>query len=171
VSWLHLAKRFAGSLRPGGPAPHDERWACEHLNAGEVALWRRMPNPDRRHAVGVARRVVDALGPGPGTGLVPAALLHDVGKIESGLRTGGRVVATLAGKVGGWERARSWAGRPGLAGRIGTYLRHPEVGADLLARAGSAEATVTWAREHHQPRYTWSLPAHLASVLAAADGD
>ncbi|HEX9547983.1 MAG TPA: hypothetical protein VF942_11635, partial [Acidimicrobiales bacterium] len=57
----HLTRRFFGSLAPGGPAPHDEAWALSQLVVGEAALWRRMSAPDRRHAVGVARRVAGAL--------------------------------------------------------------------------------------------------------------
>ncbi|MEA3056994.1 MAG: hypothetical protein QOD30_2426, partial [Actinomycetota bacterium] len=74
---IHLARRFFGSLRRGGPA--DEEWAIDQLGAGEHALWSRMSDPDRRHAVEVAHRVPEPLR--------VAALLHDVGKIESGLGT------------------------------------------------------------------------------------
>ena len=63
-------------------------------------MWRRMSGPDRRHAVAVARRVDDRLR-GANRPVLAAALLHDVGKVDSGLGTPVRVVATLAGVVGG----------------------------------------------------------------------
>ena len=53
----HLTGRFLGSLRPGGPSPDDEAWVWSVLLPGERALWGRMSGADRRHAVGVARRV------------------------------------------------------------------------------------------------------------------
>ena len=45
---LHLITRFFGSLRPGGPRRADAEWAQAQLLPGEVELWRRMSNPDRR---------------------------------------------------------------------------------------------------------------------------
>lgn len=149
---VHLVRRFLGSLRPGGPSAGDEAWVASVLRHGELELWRRMSAPDRRHAVGVARRVPRRLA--------PAALLHDVGKIESGLGTFGRVLATLVGFVH----------RPG-AGRIGRYLRHDAIGADLLARAGAGAMVVAWAREHHLPRERWTVPLADGDLLKAADDD
>ncbi len=58
----HLAGRFFGALLPFGPPQPDERWAEDHLLPGEQALWQRMSGPDRRHAIGVARRTVADLG-------------------------------------------------------------------------------------------------------------
>ncbi|HEX4979851.1 MAG TPA: hypothetical protein VFV35_07295, partial [Acidimicrobiales bacterium] len=73
----HLARRFVGSLRPGGPPPADEAWVAGWLSPAELRLWRRMSGADRRHAVGVARDVC-ARGFDQ-TPAVAAALLHDVG--------------------------------------------------------------------------------------------
>jgi len=160
--WRHLVRRFAGSLRPGGPGPADERWVADHLDPGELALWDRMSGPDRRHAAQVARAVVDRLGPETPRPVVAAALLHDVGKLDSGLRTPARVVATLAGMVAGRER---------IGGRMGRYLHHDELGARLLAAAGSDPLAVTWAREHHLPAARWTITPRVANALKAADDD
>jgi hypothetical protein len=154
VKALHLAKRFFGSLRRGGPAPADEQWALDVLLPGERALWSRMSDPDRRHAVGVARRVGEAR-PRP---VLAAALLHDVGKVESGLGTFARVWATLFGRRTG-------------TGRVGAYLRHDEIGARLLTEAGADPLTIAWAREHHLPSDRWSVPYDLGLALKMADDD
>jgi hypothetical protein len=156
----HLIKRFALSLWPGGPRLEGEAWAAAVLSEAELALWRRMSGPDRRHALGVARRVEAALGPEAATApVLAAALLHDVGKVEAGLGTLGRVAATVAGERAG-ERARR-------------YRRHPELGAALLELAGAHPLTVAWAREHHTPPERWSgaVPAPEAHALKAADDD
>ncbi|HWC37923.1 MAG TPA: hypothetical protein VG476_05320, partial [Acidimicrobiales bacterium] len=80
----HLVRRFAGALSPAGPDGEAEEWVAHTLSVAELDLWRRMSGPDRRHAVIVARRVVAALGPAEATAPVrAAALLHDVGKVES----------------------------------------------------------------------------------------
>jgi hypothetical protein len=167
----HLARRFAGSLLPGGPGPVDEAWVAGILSPGELAVWRRLSGPDRRHAVGVARRVDDALS-GADRPVAAAALLHDAGKVDSGLGTLARVPATVVGLIGGRPRARAWAQRPrGVRRRVAIYLDHPARGAALLEAAGSAPLTVAWAAEHHLPPQRWSVPTAVGRVLAAADDD
>lgn len=169
-SFRHLALRFFGALDPRGPAPAEEAWATGWLLPGEGELWRRMSGPDRRHAAGVARDVVARLGaeggPPPGREVMAAALLHDVGKVESGLGTFARVGVTLAAIGLGRDRL---AGRGGS--RLGAYLTHDRIGADLLRSAGSDPLTVAWAGEHHLPPERWTLDRRLADALKAADGD
>ena len=165
----HLARRFVGSLRPGGPSSTEEAWATGYLLAGEADLWRSMSGADRRHAVAVARRVDRALG-SPERPVLAAALLHDVGKVRSGLGTPGRVVATVVGAVAA-DRTARWATSDGFRGRIGRYLRHPQEGAALLETAGSDPFTVAWATEHHRDPGRWTVDNRLAEALRAADDD
>lgn len=171
ASTAHLVRRFVGSLRPGGPAPADAAWVDEQLLPGERALWGRMSGPDRRHAVGVARAVERSLGHEVTRPVLAAALLHDVGKVESGLRTYGRVVATLSGRIAGQEMAHAWRKQRGFTRRVGLYLHHAEIGGDLLELAGSDPLTVAWARQHHLPRSAWTVPAEVGAALKAADDD
>ena len=171
ASFRHLSRRFFGSLVPGGPSAASEAWVSELLLSGEADLWRRMRAPDRRHAVAVARRVEVALGPAATRPVLAAALLHDVGKIDARLGTYGRVVATLAGKLGGASMAHAWSEAEGFTRRVGLYLRHGELGADRLRLAGSDPLTVAWAAEHHRPPEYWSLPPDVAAALKAADDD
>jgi hypothetical protein len=171
VKWGHLTRRFLGSLRPGGPKEADDEWARSCLLPGEVELWQRMSNPDRRHAVGVARRVEAALGDAATRAVLAAALLHDVGKTASGLRTYGRVVATLSIAAVGADVARVWSDRRGFTRKVGLYVQHPEIGADLLAMAGSDPLTVAWAREHHARPEDSAVPPEIADALVAADDD
>lgn len=169
--WMHLARRFVGSLRPGGPSATDQAWVDAQLLPRERALWARMPGPDRRHAAGVARSVERALGHEASRPVLAAALLHDVGKVESGLRTHGRVVATMCGKVAGPAMAHTWRKQRGYARKVGLYLLHAELGGDLLELAGSHPITVAWAREHHLPRDEWTVPTAVGDALKAADDD
>lgn len=165
---VHLARRFVGSLDPRGPSRTDEQWAKQQLLEGEAELWTLMSGPDRRHAVGVGREVARQLGPHAAPrAVVAAALLHDVGKLDSRLGTFGRVAVTAAALVAGRERIV--ARRP--AGRAARYLRHDELGAGLLRSAGSDALTVSWAREHHLSPSRWTIDARVAGVLKAADGD
>ena len=122
----HLAARFIWSLRGHEPDPAEEAWAESQLLAGEVELWRRMSDLDRVHSAKVARRFV-AARPEATRAEVAGALLHDVGKVASGLGTWGRVVASIVGPR--TERFR-------------TYHDHEHVGAVLAEAAGSDPATV-----------------------------
>jgi predicted HD phosphohydrolase len=131
-----------------------------------------MSRSDRRHAVGVARRV-ERLLPGAERAVLAAALLHDVGKIDAGLSTYGRVIATISGSVVGrdHETIKDWTRSRGFTRRVGLYLQHPKLGGDRLALAGSDALTVAWAREHHLPADDWSVPRQIGEVLKEADDD
>lgn len=122
----HLAARFFWSLSGRPPRVEDEVWAEDRLLPGEVALWRRLSNQDRRHSVKVARRFVGAR-PRATRAEVAGALLHDVGKVECGLGTWGRVVASVVGP---------------RTDRFRTYHDHEHIGALLAQAAGSEPATV-----------------------------
>jgi hypothetical protein len=167
----HLVKRFFGSLVPRGPSAADAAWAKEQLLPGEVEVWMRMSRADRRHAAGVARRVERALGDEAVRPVLAAALLHDCGKVVAGLGTYGRVVATLSGKLAGMDTAVAWTETHGFTRRVGLYLEHPRLGADLLGMAGSAPLTVAWTAEHHLPPEEWTVPQEIGAVLKAADDD
>ncbi len=140
----HLARRLGGSLSRRPPASQREAWARSLLLPGELALWERMGNQDRRHSVEVARRF-RRLVETPTRDELAAALLHDVGKIESGLGTAARVVATVAG--------------PRTA-KFRRYHDHERLGVELLVAAGSTTETLALARGMHP---------HTAQLRAADD--
>ena len=118
--------RFVTSLPPSPPPVEDEVWVDRHLTAGERALWVQLSNQDRRHSAAVARRFV-AVRPDATRAEIAGAILHDVGKIECGLGTFGRVLGTLVGPRTPALRA---------------YHDHEEIGAEMARRAGSESATV-----------------------------
>jgi hypothetical protein len=122
----HLATRFVTSLAPTPPSVDDEVWVDDHLLPGERALWVQLSNQDRRHSAAVARRFVE-VRPDASRAETAGAILHDVGKIECGLGTFGRVVATLVGPRTDAFRA---------------YHDHEAIGAAMARRAGSDPATV-----------------------------
>lgn len=128
----HLVRRFRGSLSHAPPSVLDEVWAESHLLVDERSMWRTMSDADRRHAIEVARRFTDRR-PDASRAEMAGALLHDVGKVASGLGTFGRVVATVVG--------------PRTA-RLRIYHDHERLGADALAAAGSDPATVALVRRH-----------------------
>ena len=139
----HLARRFVTSLSRSEPDPVDTAWAESQFGDGEVQLWRRLTAADRRHAILVARRFESMSGSWTREELA-GALLHDVGKLDSGLGTFGRVVATIVGP---------------RTDRFRRYHDHERIGAELLEEAGSS--TITIELVHGR--------GHAAAALAAAD--
>lgn len=121
-----MAARFFTSLPSSPPPAEDEAWAAHILSPAEHHLWTLMSNQDRRHSALVARRFARRR-PEADRDELAGALLHDVGKIECGLGTFGRVAATLVGPRGRAFRA---------------YHEHEEIGARIAADAGSPPATV-----------------------------
>jgi hypothetical protein len=144
----HLARRFLGSLSRRPPNVDDEGWAIGWLSPGEVALWQRMGNADRRHAIEVARRFT-ARRPQAGRPEVAGVLLHDVGKVDSALGPIERVVATVVGP----RRSR---------GRYARYHDHEAIGADLCVAAGSDPLTAAVVRGE-------GAPDELLTALHEAD--
>lgn len=126
----HLSRRFVGSLSRRPPAERDEVWAASFLRPPEQRLWSSMSPTDRRHTIEVARRF-ESLRPAATRAEMAAALLHDVGKVDSGLGTISRVVATVIGPRGRRYRA---------------YHDHERRGADRLEVAGSDPVTVALVR-------------------------
>lgn len=170
----HRVPRFFGSLRPGPPPAADVDWAASLLNERERRLFAQMSNPDRRHAVRVARRVeaayADLAAPEvPRNVALVAALLHDVGKNEARLGTYGRTIATLSGAVGGLDLAEIWQERSGFTRKVGLYLRYGIIGEEMLVLAGSDPVVIAWSVEHHLPADAWSVPVQFGEILVAAD--
>ncbi|MEI6401648.1 MAG: hypothetical protein WCP59_05625 [Actinomycetota bacterium] len=126
----HLVRRFVGSLSRQPPSAADEGWARGWLADAEWALWQQIAVADRRHAVLVARRFVDRR-PSATRAEMAGALLHDIGKIDAGLGTLARVLATVVG--------------PRTA-RFRRYHDHERIGAALLEVAGSDPVTVALVR-------------------------
>ena len=119
-----------------------------------------MSGADRRHAAASPAGSSGRWATRPTRPVLAAALLHDVGKVDGGLGTYGRVVATLSGAVGRPRHGRRRGSDPRrLHPRVGLYLQHPTLGGDLLALAGSDPLTVAWAREHHLPAEQWTVAA------------
>ena len=126
TSLVHLARRFATSLSGREPAAAERDWAHAQLLVDEAVLWDRMVVQDRRHSLLVARRF-EQLVVNPERETLAGALLHDVGKMDVGLGTWARVLATVVGP---------------RTSRFRRYHDHEQIGAELLRAVGSHPATI-----------------------------
>lgn len=172
----HLAGRFFASLLPRRVRTTDREWVVRQLEPAELALWRRMGRVDMVESIRVARRAERSLAGSEHAGeprWLAAALLHDVGKRDSGLGTYRRAVATIAGALAGPTAPAAWSESTGMLRRAGLYLRHAELGALAIRVAGGRDDVAAWAEAHHAPP-RWAqtgIPHPVCEALAAADGE
>lgn len=131
---LHLVRRFFGFLTARPLTPTEQATVASELAPSLARLFFAQRPEDQRHAFDVAATVRDR------SDLVEAALLHDVGKSESGLGAIGRSLATA------WSTARMPMPRTWR-----TYLDHGRIGADLLEAGGAGDLAVAFARHHPGP--------------------
>jgi hypothetical protein len=171
---LHLATRFFRALWPGSPRERDTAWVESLLEPGELALWRRLPNHDRRYSIRVAKNVEARLVGTEYAGQsrwLAAALLHDVGKLDAGLGVVGRSAATVIGAAAGSARVERWASATGFRRRVAWHRQHDERGAERIRAAGGRDEAARWALAHHH-RDRWpasGVPLPVADALEAAD--
>ena len=125
-STRHLVKRFLTSLSRRALSVEKLAWVRKHLLEDEFSLWTKMVVSDQRHSLVVAQRFV-TLKPDAQRDHVAAALLHDVGKVESDLGIAMRVIATLIG-----PRTK----------RLRAYYDHETIGLDLCIKAHSTTETL-----------------------------
>ncbi len=111
---LHLAKRAVSSF--SNRLPHDVNRAIAVLNSDEMKLWQSMQGRDQSHSLIVLERF-ERRCPAATQAEKAAALLHDLGKIRSGLGWFMRILATLVGSRGV---------------RFAEYHDHEQIGAEML---------------------------------------
>lgn len=122
----HLFERFCGAISRAQPSPADRGEVESVLLGEEFDLWQKMPAMDQRHSIVVMRRF-RVLRPNATLPEIRAALLHDVGKIESNLGVFGRVIATVVG-----PRGR----------RFAKYHDHEQIGSQMLRKINSELVTI-----------------------------
>ena len=133
----------------------DQEEALSHLDPALGELFLRMAARDQVHALRVLRRLGDAEPL-----LRQAALLHDVGKIETPMGTMGRSMVVLAGATG---TTGLLTRVPGIGPRVQRYLDHPRIGAELLRHAGADGPLVQIVAEHESKR-----PSHPETAILQA---
>lgn len=177
---VRLGRRFFASLLARPPGEAEVAWVATILEPAELALWESMPRYDRRHTLRVARAAERGLD---GTlradpVWVAAALLHDVGKVQSGVGILGRVLGTLVMLGLGRPRVAGWADGRGWRGRFGRYAAHGRLGGVMIRAAGGREPVARWAELHHLSLRSRGLdpaisgiPGEVAQTLQGVDRD
>ena len=96
---------------------------------------------DQRHSIAVLRRFL-SLRPSATRPEMRAALLHDIGKLQSNLGVLGRVVATLIGRRGE---------------RFTAYHDHENIGSQMLQNINSDLVTIRLVAGSDQPDIAGAL--------------
>ncbi len=142
-------RQFFAAVTASRLSEADRALVESHLTSAQQALFNRMPANDQRHAVAVARTL---LGWGwHDTPLIQAALLHDIGKADSGLHLGYRVAIVLLRVF--WPAGLEWlaASDTGWRRPFHVHQHHPEIGARLATEAGSSPRVVRLILQHQSP--------------------
>ena len=115
------------------------------LSLNEMHLWTKSEREDQQHSLVVLKRLLNIM-PDAGQAAQAAALLHDIGKIESDLGTFLRVVATVVG-----PRTK----------RFAKYHDHERIGLKMLEEADSSPEIIALVSGNGDPK--------LVAILALAD--
>lgn len=165
---------FAALAARSGRADLDPAPARRILPDPLYELFLRMPPEDRRHGLEVLARLEadPAVTPASDGPLLQAALLHDLGKAEAGVRIEHRIARVLARAIAPrlWRWLSGWP--TGWRRPLWAVAHHPERGAVWAETAGAPPAVVELIRRHELPAPPEWRGLDLArwhAALAAAD--
>ena len=151
----HLTRRFFDVLS-ATPLSTKEKDAVESWLTVELSrVFFDQMDADQRHGYQAAISVI-ADGHSE-TGLIVAALMHDIGKRHGRLGAVGRSVATVLNFL-----------RLPLSDRMTQYRDHGGIGARELVELEAPPIAIEFA-QHHQSRRPETIEPHIWEVLLAAD--
>lgn len=149
----HLTRRFLQSLRPAWPSAADQALVAEALGPDEASLFWAQPVADLAHALRVAHLVKDV-----DATLIPAALLHDIGKSVQPIGPIRRSVATVLAGL-----------RLPMTPNLRSYIDHPAIGAALLERTTASDLTIAFAHHHRVATPPAGIDPEAWEALRRAD--
>jgi hypothetical protein len=149
----HLAHRFFEVLSARPLDSHELAEAAARVGPELWPLFLTQQTADQRHAYQAGSKM--SIGSHEPE-LVLAAMMHDVGKAESGLGVIGRTTATLLMALG----------LP-MPARLGRYRDHGPIGAAKLEDAGAPTIVVLFARHHQGERPAGITPEDWDSLIRA----
>ncbi|MDI6619137.1 MAG: HDIG domain-containing protein [Clostridiales bacterium] len=120
-----------------------------YLNKKEYDLFMKLPPYERAHALNTAFTVQGFGDIDNKEIIVKAALLHDIGKVGSGIGIFGKSILVLTDKF-----------FPDFSHKLSQkidmfkiYYKHPEIGAKLLESIGTDKKVILLVENHHSNKY------------------
>jgi hypothetical protein len=131
----------------GKPTKSQLQIARHHLPASLMPLFERMSPADQSHSLRVCEALIHQGHANPD--LLAAALLHDVGKSRVTPTVWERVLVVLANQIAprrvlNWSEAEARGWRKPFV----TAHKHPDWGADLVAKRGGSDTLIQLIRYH-----------------------
>lgn len=121
----------------------------EYLNQSEKRLFWELPCHERHHALDTAEFIrCNAADRPDKEALIKAALLHDIGKVGSGMGIFKKSTLVLIDKFLP-ELSRMLSTRINM---FNIYYNHPEIGAEMLEGIGEDKYVVELVRYHHSSK-------------------
>lgn len=146
---VYRVRQFLMAITAGQLSEADRALVNTYLTPAQRALFERMSENDQQHAASVARTLLSQGWRDPY--LIQAALLHDVGKADGGLHLGYRVAIVLLRAF--WPAGLKWLATTNSGWRrpFHVHQHHPEIGARLVAQAGSSPWVAELVLRHQAP--------------------
>ncbi len=122
----------------------DQQFLKKHLSKQEICLFRRLRIGEQRHCLNIAYDCLAINEHNPT--LIKAALLHDVGKVQSNLTLINKAFVVLVIKL-------NIPGKmlPQFIKEALYYKKHhPELGAKILEKIGTQSPVIFLTRYHHR---------------------
>ncbi len=167
---VYRVRQFVSALRASRLSTQERTFVNQYLSPAQQVLFERMSVQDQSHAVAVARALYQQGW--RDVALLQAALLHDIGKADSGLSLWHRVLIVLLHAI--WPAGLTWLAQEDGGWRRPFYrhVHHPQIGARLAAEAGSSPSVVTFIAAHQTPVNGRLDPIEAPLIaLQAADND
>jgi hypothetical protein len=142
----YRARQFFMALH-ARPSAEDLNRVRTILSPDLMELFLHMQPSEQAHSIQVMKKLQEEGNAHPD--LLAGALLHDVGKILYPLRIWERVIIVLAGALFPALAARWGRSEPhGWKRAFIVAQRHPDWGAELVAKAGASPAVIQLIRRH-----------------------
>ncbi|WP_350344201.1 HD domain-containing protein [Proteinivorax tanatarense] len=145
---VYRVKQFFKSIT-AKTTEDEEMWVKKVLNGQQQKLFFSLPIYEQRHSIDVAKSIMKKAGQlnkDEYNLLIKAALLHDIGKVNTGLNPITKSIAVI------YDCFNSRKKIPSKPKFLQAYYLHPDLGVEFLQRDGDANKTLLFLiSNHHQP--------------------
>lgn len=155
--------------------PADQAFARAYLNSKEIDLFNQLPGFEKKHAVVVARKMLEMAVYNRELDekkLVLLGLLHDIGKISEKNSVLTKSIMVLIRYF--FPRAYDWLAEKGKKDdrfkRFYIHKQHGAVGADLLEKIGESPNIISIVKKH-DPRVEPFAPKDPIELKILQDAD